>query len=92
MNEAGEKETETGRMGGLLFKDVRLHETEAMGNKRLGGLLLRQTIHSGCKQQQRSTAEAAEWKSEDGGNECGEERDDLQACIAVLYIMYCTVL
>lgn len=80
----------------FLFKDVRLHETEAMGNKRLGGLLLRQTIHSGCKQQQqqqqRSTAEAAEWKSEDGGNECGEERDDLQARIAVLYIMYCTVL
>lgn len=63
-----------------------------MGNKRLGGLLLRQTILLGCEQQQRSTAEVAEWKSEDGGNECGKERDDLQACIAVLYIMYCTVL
>lgn len=77
---------------GLLFKDVRLHEREAMGNKRLGGLLLRQTIHSGSKRQQRSRAEVVEWKSEDGGNECGKARDDLQACIAVLYIMYCTVL
>lgn len=39
--------------GGLLFKDVRLRRREAMGNKRLGGLLLRQTIHSGCKQRRR---------------------------------------
>lgn len=77
---------------GLLFKDVRLREREATGNKRVGGLLLRQTIHSGRKQQQQtSAAEAAEWKSEDGGNECGKERDDLQACVAVLYIMFCTV-
>lgn len=81
-----------------MFKDARLRQTEAMGNKRLGGLFARQTIHSGCKQQRqqqqqrRSAAEAAEWKSEDGGNECGARRDDLQACIAVLYIMYCTVL
>lgn len=74
-----------------MFKDARLHEREATGNKRLGGLLPRQTIHSGCKQQRRGAAEAVEWKSEDGGNECGRQRDDLQACIAVLYIMYCTV-
>lgn len=43
----------SGDGGAFLFKDVRLRRREAMGNKRLGGLLLRQTIHSGCKQRRR---------------------------------------
>lgn len=76
---------------GLLFKDVRLHRREATGNKRLGGLLLRQTIHSGCKQWRRSSAEVVEWKSEDGEmNVAGGEmicRHVLQYCTT-----YCTAL
>lgn len=75
-----------------MFKEVRLHAREAMGNKRVGGLLLRQAIHSSSKHLQKGRAQIGEWKSEDEENECGEERDDLQACIVVLYIMYCTAL
>lgn len=76
--------------GGLLFKDVRLRRREAMGNKRLGGLLLRQTIHSGCKQRRRLSLLNGRVKT---GNECGRGRDDLQACIALLYVtlLYCTI-
>lgn len=49
-----------------MFKEVHLHKREEMGNKRLGGLLLRQAIHSSCKEIQKSRAEIGEWKSEDG--------------------------
>lgn len=49
-----------------MFKEVRLHKRGEMGNKRLGGLLLWQAIHSGSKELQRRRAEAGEWKSEDG--------------------------
>lgn len=48
-----------------MFKEVRLHEREEMGNKRLGGLLLWQAIHFSSKELQRSRAEVAERKSED---------------------------
>lgn len=51
---------------GLLFKEVRLHKREEMGNKRLGGLLPWQAIHSSSKEQQKRRAEIGEWKSEDG--------------------------
>lgn len=75
-----------------MFKDVRLHEREAMGNKRPGGLLLRQTIHSGCKRQQRSTAEVAEWKSEDGEMNVARRemicRHVLQYCTSCIVLYY----
>lgn len=75
-----------------MFKEVRLHKRKEMGNKRLGGLLPWQTIHSSSKEQEKSIAEIGEWKSEDGSVERRErERDDLQACIVVLYIRYCTI-
>lgn len=48
-----------------MFKEVRLHKREEMGNKRLGELLLWQAIHSSSKEQQKRRAEIGEWKSED---------------------------
>lgn len=35
---------------GLLFKEVRLHKREEMGNKRLGELLVWQAIHCSSKE------------------------------------------
>ena len=49
-----------------MFKEVRLHKREEMGNKRLGGLLLWQAIHSSSKELQKRRAAIGEWKSEDG--------------------------
>lgn len=49
-----------------MFKEVRLHKREEMGNKRLGGLLPWQAIHSSSEELQKRRAEIGEWKSEDG--------------------------
>ncbi|TNN63550.1 Double-stranded RNA-specific editase 1 [Liparis tanakae] len=45
-------------------------------------------IHSDSKELQKRRAEIGEWKSEDEGNECGKEGDDLQACIVESYMEY----
>lgn len=66
-----------------MFKEVRLHKRKEMGNKRLGGLLLWQAIHSSSKELQKRRAEIGGWKSEDG---CVERREMI--CRHVLW--YCT--
>lgn len=70
-----------------MFKEVRLHKRKEMGNKRLGGLLPWQTIHSSSKEQEKSSAEIGEWKSEDGSVE-RREREREMICRHVLW--FCT--
>lgn len=69
-----------------MFKEVRLHKREEMGNKRLGGLLLRQAIHSSSKELQKSRAEIGEWKSEDGKMNVARRE-----MICRHHILYCTI-
>ena len=72
-----------------MFKEVRLHTGEEMGNKRLGGLLLWQAIHSTSKELEKRRAEIGEWKSEDAKMSVAREREGGGViCRHVLW--YCT--
>lgn len=78
MNGARERERQDGL--GLLFKEVR----EEMGNKRLGGLLLWQAIHSNSTQLEKR-AEVGEWESDD--RKMSVARREM---ICRLVLWYCT--
>lgn len=49
-----------------------------MGNKRLGGLLLWQVIHSSSAEQRKRRGESGEWKSKDGQMSVETRGDDLR--------------